>query len=264
MQRRQPSVGTHMADTDYSPDASQYAPRKPFLARLIGVIVEPGETFEDIARKPDIWPPLILLVLVSVAVVETMLAKIGMEQIIMQTLKATGRANSMDPAQLSQAIERGARVGSVLMQASAVVGVPFFLLVVAGFGILVLNGLFGQHASFKQVFSATCYASLPRVVGAVMAMAVMFLGDVGSFNPQSPAPTNIGFFLNPLTTSHVISTLAGSVDIITLWFLVLLAIGLSRVAQNKVKTSSIFMTCFGAWILLVIVKVGFAMLTGSV
>jgi hypothetical protein len=257
-------VGTHMADTDYSPDASQGAPRKPFLARLIGVIVEPGETFQDIARKPDFWAPLILLVLVSVAVVETMLEKVGMEQIIMQTLKSSGQANRMDPAQLSEAIERGARVGSVLMQASAVVGVPFFLLVVAGFGILVLNGLFGQHASFKQAFSATCYACMPRVVGAVMAVAVIFFGDVSSFNPQSPAPTDVGFFLDPLTTSHVVSVLASSADIITLWVLVLLAIGLSRVAQNKVKTSSIFMTCFGAWILLVIVKVGFAMLTSSV
>lgn len=249
-----------MADTDYSPNAPQDAPRKPFLARLMGVLVEPGETFQDIARKPDYWPPLILLILVSLAVVETMLAKVGMGQIILQTLKASGRVNQMDPAQLSQAIERGSRVGSVLMQASAVVGIPFFLLVVAGFGILVLNGFFGERASFKQIFSATCYATTPRIVGAVMAIAVMFFGDTSSFNPQTPAPTSPGFFLNPLTTSHVGFALASSLDIITLWVLILLAIGLSRVVQNKVKSSSIFMIYFAAWALLVIVKVGFALL----
>lgn len=249
-----------MADIVSPPDPPAATLRKPFLARVIGVFIEPGDTFEDIVRKPDFAAPLILLVLVSLAVVETMLAKVGMGRIILQTLKASGRAATMDPAQLSQAIQRGASVGSVLMQAGAVVGVPFFLLVVAGFGILVLNGFFGQQARFKEVFSATCYAYMPSIVGAVMAIAVMFFGNVNYFNPRSPAPTNLGFFLNPLTTSPVTLAVASSLDIIIFWFMVLLALGLSRVSQKKVKAGTLFITYFGAWALLVIVKVGFALL----
>ena len=252
-----------MADTDTPSDALESAPPKSFPARLLGVFIEPGATFEDIARKPDFIAPLILLILVSLAVVETMLAKIGMSRIMLQTLTQSGQAARMDPAQLNQAIAKGAPIGSALVQVTAVLGAPIFLLVVAGFGLLVLNGIFGQHAGFKAVFSTTCYANMPSLVGAVMAIAVMFFADPDAFNPKIPAPTNPGFFLNPQTTSHVVMALASSLDFVILWFLVLLAIGLSRVSRKKVKTGSIFLTYFGAWILLVIVKVGFALLAGA-
>ncbi len=249
-----------MADIDPPPDAGQALAPKPFLSRLIGVFIEPGETFEDIVRKPDFVAPLILLALVSLGVAETMLAKVGISRIILHSLQASGRASMMDSAQLNQAIQRGAPVASALMQAMSVVGVLFFLLVVAGFGILILNVFFGQRARFKEVFSATCYAYMPSIVGAGMAIAVVLFGNPDFFNPSTPAPTNLGFFLNPLTTSHVVFAVASSVDIIIVWFLILLSIGLSRVSRNAVKAGSIFLTYFGAWMLLVMVKVGFALL----
>jgi hypothetical protein len=66
--------------------------------------------------------------------------------------------------------------------------------------------------------------------------------------------------MNPLTTSRAVLALATSLDVIILWFMALLAIGLSRVARNKVKTGTIFMTYLGAWALVVAVKVGFALI----
>lgn len=250
-----------MADTASSPDAGQSNSPMSFLARVVGVFIEPGETFEDIARHPGWISPLILLILLSMAVVETMLTKIGMSQIVMQSLKASGRAANMDPAQLSQAVQKGAPVGAVVIQIMAAFGVPIFLLIVAGFGLLVLNGFFGGKAKFKEIFSVTCYADMPAILGCIMAIAVMFFEDPSAFNPRSPAPTNLGFFLNPMTTSRAVMALANSLDVIIIWFLVLLGIGLSRVSRNKVKTGSILMVYFGAWALIVIAKVGIAMLT---
>lgn len=249
-----------MNQTDSLPDAQEGMPAKPFLSRVVGVFIEPGETFEDIARKPDLVAPLILLVLVALCVTETMLAKIGMERVIMHALTQSGQAAKMDPAQLIQTVHRGAAIAGIFAQISAVLGVPIFLLVVAGFGIVVLRGFFGSEAKFREVFSTTCYAYMPSILGGVMAIVVMFFGNPESFNPQSPAPTNLGFFLNPSTTSRVALSLASSLDIIILWFLILLAIGLSRVARGKVKSSTLFLTFAGLWVLLVIVKVGFAML----
>lgn len=249
-----------MNQTYSLPDAQEGIPSKSFLSRIAGVFVEPGITFEDIAKRPDFVAPLILLILVAISVVETMLTKVGMENVVMRALTQSGQAAKMSTAQLAQAVHRSAAIAGVFAQISAVLGVPIFMLVVAGFGMVVLRGFFGSEAKFKQVFSATCYAYMPSIVGGVMAVAVMLFGDPANFNPQSPAPTNLGFFLNPLTTSHAVLSLASSLDVIILWFLILLAMGLSRVTQKKVKTSSLFMIFAGAWILLVIVKVGFAML----
>lgn len=244
-----------MADPDSPPDTPQSPPAKPFILRLAGVFIEPGVTFEDIARKPDFIAPLILLILVSLAVVETMLAKIGIRRIVTQVLTQSGQAARMDPAQLNQAVEKGASIWSVIVQVEAFLGPPIFLLIVAGFGLLILNVFFGERAKFKGVFSTTCYAFMPRVLAAVMAIAVIFFEDPDAFNPGTPAPTNPGYFMNPLTTSHAVFTLASSLDIFTFWSMALLAIGLARVSRNKIKTGSIFMTLAGAWVLLVVVRV---------
>lgn len=252
-----------MADTASSFETPQGTPPMSFLSRVMGVFIEPGETFEDIARKPDWIPPLILLILFSEAFTQIMLAKVGMRRIIMHSLQQSGQAARMDPEQLNQAIARGAHFGAIIVQVLGLLTVPIFLLVIAGFGLLVLNVFFGEKASFKQVFSVTCYADMPGILGILMGAAVVIFGDPASFNPQSPAPTNVGFFLNPLTTSHAFMALANSLDFIIVWFLILLAIGLSRVARKKVGSGSIFLTYVGAWLLVIIAKVGFAMLSGG-
>ncbi len=251
-----------MADTGASINAVQDTPAKSFLSRLIGIFIEPGETFEDIARKPDFIAPLVLLILVSFAVAEAMIMKIGIYRIIMQSLTLGGQAAKMDPEQLNTVVQRSAAIYSKVIPIIALLGTPVFLLIAAGFGILVLNVFFAQRASFKQVFSVTCYANLPSIVGAVMAGMVMFYGDPDSFNPRNVAPTNPGYFMNPLTSSHALLAVASSLDVIVLWFLVLLAMGLARVSQNKVKAGSIFLTYLGVWALLVIAKVAMAVFFG--
>ena len=148
----------------------------------------------------------------------------------------------------------------IVMPVGAVLGTPLFMLIVAGIGLLILNVFLGQQAHFRQVFAVTCYADMPSIVGGVMAIAVALFGDAGAFNPRIPAPTNPGFFMNPLTSSHALFALASSLDFVVFWFMALLAIGLSRVVQKKVKSSTVFMIIFGIWVLLVVVKVGFALL----
>jgi Yip1 domain len=249
-----------MPDTASSFATPQSIPPKSFLSRLVGVFIEPGETFGDIARKPDWIAPLLVLVLVSFATVETMLMKIGVSQIVMQGMQRSGRAATMDPAQMSQIAERSAGIMRIVMPVSALLGAPIFLLIVAGLGLLFLNVFFGQRAKFKDVFSVACYANLPSILGALMTIAVVLFGDVDAFNPQAPAPTNPGFFMNPLTTSHAVFALASSLDFVVFWFMALLAIGLSRVVQKKVKTATIFLSYFGVWLLLVGVKVGVALI----
>jgi Yip1 domain len=249
-----------MADMNPSTDPLQGTPVKSFPSRFLGVFIEPGETFDDIARKPDWIAPLVVLVLVSFATVETMLLKIGTSQMVMQGLERSGRAATMDPSQMSQIAERSAAIMRIVMPVSALLGAPIFLLIVAGIGLLFLNVFFGQHAKFKDVFSVACYANLPSILGALMAIAVVLFGDASAFNPQAPAPTNPGFFMNPLTATHAVFALASSLDFVVFWFIALLAIGLSRVVQKKVKTATIFMAYLGVWVLLVAVKVGFALI----
>jgi hypothetical protein len=232
-----------------------------FPARLAGVFIEPGDTFADIVRRPDFVWPLVVGVVSVVTLAETMLAKIGMERIIRNSLEQGGQAARMSPEQLDQAVSQGATVGSIFAHIGGLLGPPIYLLIVAAIGLAILNSFFGSELKFKTVFSVTCYSNLVAVLGVLMSLAVILFGDVERFNPQNPAPTNIGFFLNPLETSKPLLALTSSYDVFTIWFLALLGVGLSEASGRKVKALSIFLVYFGLWSVWVLGKVGFAALT---
>ncbi len=231
-----------------------------FPSRFAGVFFSPRETFADMARNPGFIAPLIALIVSSVAVAETMLAKIGMERIVRMSIEQSKRASSMTPEQMQQAVEQGARIGSILVHLSGLLGGPIFMAIVAGIGLLIVNGIFGAQANFKTAFSISCYADLVAVLSALMALAVIFFGDPEHFNAQNPVPSNVGFFLNPLETSKPLMALASSFDIFSLWFMALLGIGFSEATRRKAKALSVFLVYFGVWMIYVLGKVGLAML----
>src|SRR5712692_5352908 len=52
--------------TEAPPPPAEATPKPSGFDRVIGVLISPGETFASIARQPDFWVPVILIVLVSV------------------------------------------------------------------------------------------------------------------------------------------------------------------------------------------------------
>ncbi len=237
-------------------------PAKSFPARLIGVFFSPGATFADIAQHPGFIAPLVLAIVASVAITETMLAKIGMERIIRMSIERSSRASSMSADQMNQAVQQGAKIASIIAHVGGVLGPGIFLLFLAGIGMLILVPIFGAKTNFKTVFSVTCYAYMPAILGALITIPVMLFGDPETFNPQTPMPSNPGFFLDPQTASKALFAIASSVDIFTIWLLIVLSIGLSAASAYKVKTRSVLLVYFGLWALYVIGKAGWAALAG--
>ena len=241
-----------MGDAVVSP-AEPEVPAQSFPARLMGVFISPGETFEDVARKPGFWAPLITIVLGSVAVVETMLWKIGAERIVRMSIEQSSRGANMSQEQIEQAARQGAKITAIIMHIAGLLGAPIFLLIVAGVGILIVNVMFGARASYKTVFSLVCYADVVSLLGAVMSFALMFLNDPDRFNSQNPVPSNIGFFLNPHEVSKPVYSLAQSFDIFTIWLLILLGIGLSKGTggrSSRYRSSWCSQVCGFYWFLL--------------
>jgi len=233
-------------------------PPRSFWSRWIGVYFSPGEAFQDIARKPDFIFPLLVIALSAIAITETMLAKVGMDRIIRNSLEMSGRAAKMSAEQIQQAVDQGKGVGSIIAHVAGVLGAPIYLLIVAVVGLVLVNAIFGSPTSFKKAFSVTCYANLCGFIGALMALAMILFGDLEHFNPENPSPTNVGFFLNPLETSKPLLTFASSFDLFTIWFVVLLGIGFSHATGGKVKPRSVSLVYFGLWMIWVLGKVGLA------
>ena len=235
-------------------------PAQSFPERLMGIFISPPATLADVARKPDFVAPLILAVVGSVAVTETMLWKIGVERIVRMSIEQSGRASSMSPDQIDQAVHQGAKIGAIFAHIGGIVVPPIAMLIIAGLGILIVNLIFGARTKFKTVFSLICYANLVSLLGALMALAVILFGDPDHYNAQNPVPSNVGFFLNPREVSKPLYSLASSADIFTIWFLILIAIGLSEGTGRKVKPLPIFLVYAGFWVIWILVKMGLSML----
>ena len=70
----------------------------------------------------------------------------------------------------------------------------------------------------------------------------------------------MGAFLPVMETNHAVYALATSLDIVSIWCMVLMSIGLATVAG--VKRSSGYIAVFGWWVIIVLIGVGFAAIQG--
>ncbi len=248
------------APSENTASAPLDASRQNFWSRWLGIYISPAATFEEIARNPDFIYPLIAAIVAALALTETMLNQIGMERIIRNSLEQSGRASSMSAEQMEQAIRGGSTVGTVLSHVGAILGPPIFLVIVAGLGLAIVNGILGGDINFPQSLSVACYANLVTVLSVVMGLPMIFLGDPERFNPNAPSPTNLGFFLNPIETSKVFMAFASSIDIFSFWLIALLGIGYSAAARGKVKALSVGGAFFGLWLVIVLGKIALALI----
>ena len=94
-----------------------------------------------------------------------------------------------------------------------------------------------------------------------MALAVMLLKEPDQFDLQNPVLTNIGAFMDSVSTPKWLYALASSVDVFSLWVMVLMATGLSAAAR-KISWTTSFMCVLGTWLVYVLLKVGGAAISG--
>lgn len=245
-----------------APEAGQ--PSQSFMERFIGVFISPGETFADIARKPDFIVPLVVMTVLTLAGTELFMAKIGLEGITRYAIEHSSRASSMSPDQIQQAVDTAVRIQKVLVHVVGVIAVPLLCLIGALVGWIIVNSIFGGEITFNTAFAIPCYAHLISIIPAVMVALLVFFGDPDHFisNPNNPTPTSLGFFLNPEQTSKPVLALAGSLDIFTLWYLVLLGIGFSRASGKKASTAATTACFFGIWLVWVLIRMGLSTLNG--
>ncbi len=221
--------------------------------RCFGVFTDPVGTFSAIVRRPDFWPPLVILILAWIALSELMASKVGTQAIVRRALELSGRASSLTPEQIQKAAEQG----GVFLHISFL-KIPIFLIIIAAIGMMILKAVFGIPIGFKKAFSVAVYADLPFVIADILGIVVIVFGDPAAFNPPNFIPANVGFFLSPLNVSRPLYTIATSLNFFSFWFMGLLGIGFAATAGRKIRPRSVFFCFLGLWVIWVLLKAGLA------
>lgn len=239
------------------------APGLTEVQRVVNVFTAPSKTFEDIKRgNRSWWLPFVIMAIVGYILFAAVATKIGMEAVVDNQIKLDPKAEERMAQAPPDQRETQKKI-SLYITEGVFVANPAFVL--AGVALLSLglwgtiNFVFGGKATYGSIFAVWMFASLPTIVKTLLGTIVIYAGAAPeTFNIKNFAPTNLAVFLfpNPLEANKALYSLASSLDVITIWTLVLLGIGTAIVAG--VKRSSGYIAVFGWWAIFVLIGVGWA------
>jgi hypothetical protein len=226
--------------------------KKGFLQRVIGVLFSPDETFRDVARRPDVLWPLILLMVVTLASTIIVVPRMDFETMMRDNLERSGR--NMAPEDVDRTVRIMSASAKVFGYASPILAIAVWA-IVAGVFQLTFR-LFGGGGTFKQAFSVTLYAWLPLVINSIIA--TLILAAKGSVDPTlmpTLVRSNLAFLVDPKTNPLAFAALS-SLDVFTIWSLALFVIGFAYVSgMSKARSATIVISL---WIVAIFFKLGFA------
>jgi len=225
------------------------APRN-LLARFIGIITSPKDTFRSVVPVPK-WLGMLALTTVLVAFFSAlpMTTDAGKQAALDQQVESMKSFGMEVSDQMYAQMEKGtARIpyttaGFVLFLS------PIFALIIAGILFAIFNAALGGEASFKQVFTVLVHA------GAVSALSTVFSGVVNYFRGGVGSAANLGALLPMLPEDSFAANLLGTVDVFLVWYVIVLAIGLGVLYRRRTQPIAISLLAFYAVIALVIAVV---------
>jgi hypothetical protein len=246
-----------MSDTAANPEASTPLSE---VERVVDTFVAPSKTFNDILRSSSWWLPWLLGALVPLGFSVAIQQKVGWDKTYSNILRQSSQTQQDRIAQLppdQQARQKAiaASFTKYVVWASPVLGL-LFAAIAAGVLLMTLNFGLGGRATFGQMFAVWMYATLPWLISGILGIVVLFAGlDADAFNLKNPVGTNVGYYL-PTDLPQWLIAFGTSMDVLTIWVLVLLTIGCAIVARTKLASTAIAVV--GWWVLITLVKVGVA------
>ncbi len=223
------------------------------IERVIDTYVAPTKTFMDIRRNASWWVPFVLGIIVSLFFIYAVDRQIGFEQVaqanINRSASAQQRMSSLPEAQRAQTMHTIATSTRVISYASPLLGL-IFALIIAAILMATFNFGLGAHATYQQYLAVWFYAGLPVLIKFILAAIAIFAGaSAEQFDMRNPVGTNIGWYLSSDVPQWV-RTACSSVDVFTIWTVVLLVLGCATVA--RVKRSSAALVVVGWWLLIIL------------
>ena len=245
--------------------AAPAAARLSQWQRVAYTFTAPSKTFEDIRRGDrSWWLPLIVLALASYILFGAVVQKVGIRQTVENQITMNPQAQEQMAKATPAQREKGMQFWVVFTEVMFVGGPAIQMLNAVIFAAVLMGTInfgFGGRATFGDLFAVVYYAWLPQVVKVVLGTAVIYAGMAPeSFNIKNFAPTNLGAFLDPVDTGKALYALATSLDLVTIWVLVLMSMGVAAVAG--VKRSAGYIAVFGWWVIIVFFSVVSAAVMG--
>jgi Yip1 domain len=223
------------------------------FSRIVGVFFEPSKTFADIAQRPAWIVPMILTILVALAFSVAVSQRIGWDRVIRHQFETNSRLQQLPQDQKDQAIAMQVKIASVSGYAAPLVFVPLADVIMAAVLLGIAGGIMSGGMRFKQVFAVVCYGGLPAVISGILKVVVIFLKNPEDIAIENALPFfNLGAFMDPNTPSKALYAFATSMDLFTIWSILLMATGLKAAAGKRLSFAGALGSVVVPWLLFVL------------
>lgn len=222
------------------------------FGRLIAVLFSPGKTFAAIARRPTWVVALIVLAVLVAVVTYVAFTKVDPDSFV-EMMEEQGREMPADGPSPEAMVEMSKWIGVI----GALLVSPVIYLVM-GLLYWVSFRLLGSDMDFVRSLSVAVHGSVPLGVAAILGIPVALARSEMSMQELQGGQylmSNLGFLASD-ETGAVMRALLTSVDLFSIWCIVLLVIGYRIV--GKVSRGAALAVTLAVWGLGVLLKVAMA------
>ena len=156
--------------------------------------------------------------------------RVGWESVIRPAIERSANTQNMPAQQREQLIRTTAGIYKYVGYGSAVLTL-FYVFIVAVLLMFLFDTMMSAGIGLKRMMAIVAYGFLPLVIQTALSMLVLFLKDPEEFNLQNPLMFNVGAYLSP-DAPAALRALGSSIDVFSLWIIILLAIGVSSAARK--------------------------------
>jgi hypothetical protein len=218
------------------------------FARIIGVITSPKATFQSVVAHPRALGVIVVICLISAVTLGWFFSsQVGRDAWLNSMIERGGA--QMNDQQIA-AMEKMAPMIGYFAIAQALIGVPIFMVVIAGLLYAIFNAAMGGTATFKQVFAVVAHSWV------IPAVSQLFTLPLAYAKGELKSSTSLGVLLPMIDDSTFLGKFLGAIDFFLIWALIVLAIGLAVLYRRK--TQSVATTLF---VIYVVIALAIAALT---
>lgn len=214
-----------------------------FFSRFFGIFFEPRKVFLSLDKKP-VWIDVLIVLLLLLV-----LTLYFFQPLILQEQKAKILKNEkLSEEQKSLAVQSiDQPFTKIMIWVGGVLGFLIVFFIVAGIFFLIANFILGGEGSYKRMLSIYAHSSLVMVPASIVKLPLALVKKTMMVQ-TSPAA-----FLSPEAEGSVLYVLFSSLDIFTIWTLILISLGVSVLYKFSFKKAGVMV--FIPWLLYVVIKV---------
>jgi Yip1-like protein len=224
-------------------------PSKGLAARALGVIFAPRATYAEVAARPKALGALVAVIVIVAAATSAFLStEVGKNAYIDQALSSMEGFGVQVNDQMMTGIERQAQYAPYVTTAAQVIFVPLVAAILAGLSLAVFNAILGGDGTFKQAFAVVVHSYFIVALGAAFSAPLFYA------RASMASTTSLAVFLPMVDEATFLGRLMGSLDLIRVWWIVSLSIGLG--VLFKKRTSPIAWSLLGLYLIIALIFAG--------